>query len=102
MMVLNLYAVMYKESKMINNFWVSSNDKEACAYMVNLLENSYKEIKDEKEKEIFLTKVRETCLVKVGTVDLLEHDMKNDFNILTDLKDFKKDVRKEVIPDDVQ
>lgn len=92
MMVLNLYAVMYKETKLLGNFWVSSDDKEACSYMLGLLENSYKEIEKEEEKNTFLSHVRETVLVKVGTVDLLDHDLKSDFNILTDLKDFKKDI----------
>lgn len=96
MMSLNLYALMDTESELLHSFSTSSNDKEVCEMYVKMLGFSYDSIKDEKEKSMFLSNVRKCNIVRVGSIDLLTHDLTNDFNALAFLKDFMKENNNEV------
>ncbi len=94
MMSLNLYALMDVESELLHSFSTSSNDKEVCEMYVKMLSSSYDSIKDEKEKAVFLTNVRKCNIVKVGSINLLTHELTNDFNSLVFLRDFMKEENK--------
>lgn len=96
MMSLNLYALMDTETEYLHSFSTSSNDKEVCEMYVNMLGSSYDSIKDEKEKSMFLSNVRKCNIVRVGSIDLLTHELTNDFNALVFLKDFMKENNNEV------
>lgn len=96
MMSLNLYALMDTESELLHSFSTSSNDKEVCEMYVKMLGSSYDSIKDEKEKSMFLSNVRKCNIVRVGSIDLLTHELTNDFNALVFLKDFMKENNNEV------
>lgn len=96
MLSLNLYALMDTESELLHSFSTSSNDKEVCEMYVKMLGSSYDSIKDEKEKSMFLSNVRKCNIVRVGSVDLLTHELTNDFNALVFLKDFMKEIKDEI------
>ncbi len=96
MMSLNLYALMDTESELLHSFSTSSNDKEVCEMYVKMLGSSYDSIKDEKEKSMFLSNVRKCNIVRVGSIDLLTHELTNDFNALVFLKDFMKENNNEI------
>ena len=97
MISMNLYALMDTDTELLHSFATSSNDKEVCEMYVNMLKSSYKSIKDEKEKEVYLTRVRGCNIVKVASIDLVSHDVTNDFNALVFLKDFmKEDLKNEI------
>lgn len=91
MMSLNLYALMDVDSEMLHSFSTSSNDKEICEMYVKMLTSSFDSIKDEKEKTVFLTNVRNCNIVKVGSINLITHELTNDFNALVFLRDFMKE-----------
>lgn len=91
MMTLNVYALEEKETKVLTSFWVSPDDKEASTYMLDNLEKIYKEVPDN-ERDSFVSRIRKANIVRVGSINLLSHDMKSDFCCLVDLKDFRKDV----------
>lgn len=96
MMTLNLYALMDIESELLHSFSTSSNDKEVCEMYVKMLSSSFDSLKDDKEKSMFLSNVRKCNIVRVGSIDLLTHDLTNDFNVLVFLKDFMKEINDEV------
>lgn len=91
MMSLNLYALMDVDSEMLHSFSTSSNDKEVCEMYVKMFTSSFDSIKDEKEKSVFLTNVRKCNIVKVGSINLITHEITNDFNALVFLRDFMKE-----------
>ena len=92
MMYLNVYALMNKETKVLSSFWLSGEDKEACQFIYESLDKAFSSL-EEKDIDVFSKSIREAVIVKVGYVDLVEHHMVDDFNILVDLKDFKKEVK---------
>lgn len=95
MMSTNFYALMNNETKVLSSFFMSGSDKEAGQYILDLLESSYKSIDKEEEKDRFVSNIRACSVVRVGYVDLVEHTLHDDFNVLLFLKDWKKEVTKE-------
>ena len=91
MMSLNLYALMDSDSQLLHSFSTSSNDKEVCEMYVKMLSSSYDSIKEENEKVKFLSNVRNCNIVRVGSIDLLTHELTNDFSALVFLRDFMKE-----------
>lgn len=94
MLSLNLYALMDSDSELLHSFSTSSNDKEVCEMYVKMLSSSYDSIKEETEKIKFLDNVRKCNIVRVGSINLLTHELTNDFNALVFLKDFMKEDNK--------
>lgn len=91
-MALNIYALMNNDTKVLSSFWTSGDDKEASKFMLDTLNSSYDSIEKEEERKNFVNQVRSCCIVRVGVIDLVEHHMQDDFNVLVFLKDFKKEV----------
>lgn len=94
-MALNVYALMDNDTKVLSSFWTSGDDKEAAKFMLDTLNSSYDSIDKEEERNNFVNHVRSCCIVRVGVIDLVEHHMQDDFNVLVFLKDFKKEVIKD-------
>ena len=94
MMSLNFYAVMNKETNVLSSFFMSGDDKEASKFIFDSLDKAFVGL-NEKDKDVFISSVRGSCIVRVGNVDLIEHHLSDDFNVLVDLKDFKKECVKE-------
>ena len=94
MMTLNIYALEEQETHVLTSFWVSPGDKEAAIYMLDNLEKICNDI-PEKERDGFLNRIRKANIVRVGSIDLLSHDLKSDFCCLVNLQDFRKEVNKD-------
>lgn len=58
---------------------------------VKMLSSSYDSIKEENEKAKFLKNVRNCNIVRVGSIDLLSHELTSDFSSLVFLRDFMKE-----------
>lgn len=94
MMTLNIYALEEQETHVLTSFWVSPDDKESSTFMLDNLDKIYNEV-PENERDSFVSRIRKANIVRVGSIDLLSHELKSDFCCLVDLKDFRKDVNKE-------
>ena len=94
MMSLNIYALEEQETHVLTSFWVSPGDKEASTYMLDNLEKIYNEV-PEKERDSFLNRIRKANIVRVGSINLLSHELNSDFCCLVNLQDFRKEVNKE-------
>ena len=87
-----LYAIQ-DENDVLTGFVLSYSDKEAVDYFKHLLDSSYLEIKDDVEKGTFIIRIRKSCIVRVASIDVMTHDVKNDYNVLAWLNEFKKEVQ---------
>lgn len=94
-MKVNFYGLCNRETGFLSNIFMSGDDKEAAKWMLETLSKSIDEVEDETEKSRFITNVRDCTIVKIGDLDVLTHGMSEDFNVLVDLRDFKKEVEKE-------
>lgn len=97
---LNLYAVCNRETGALSNLFTGFGDKEASEFFVGQLDLTAEELKSDNIKsQVFLQSVRECDFVKVGFLDLLTHNLTNDFNVLVNLSDYGyiKDNEKECV-----
>ena len=94
MMTLNIYALEEQETHVLTSFWVSPDDRSASTYMLDNLENIFNEV-PENERDSFVSRIRKANIVRVGSINLLSHELTTDFCCLVDLKDFRKEVNKD-------
>lgn len=84
---IKLYAVLDKSSDTISNVFLSGDDVSAGRFMVQQL----KAIKEDVPADLlsdFLDRVHNTCIVKLGEVNPLTHNLSNDYNVICDFIGF--------------
>lgn len=89
-MNLNLYSLFDDKEKKYFSPAVGIDDKDFCSYILEQLNVSIDMIKDEKEKSIFVNRIRSCSLMRLGSIDELTGELLPDKQFLIDFKDFKK------------
>ena len=96
---IKLYGLMNSDDILHPYFITSTDDKEACKFIVKYLNDTLESIPDDKEKALMVDSVRSSLFVRVGYVDLVSHHLVEDFNVLLDLSTFGKEKYKEYAKD---
>lgn len=91
----NLYGLCSKENQFLSNLYMGADDKDAASWMLKTLTDAVNGIENNDEKFTMLSNVRSCNIVKIGSIDVIDHSMEEDFNVLIDLKDFMKEVKKD-------
>lgn len=84
---INLYAVLDKESDTISNLFLASSDVEAGSFMVR----NFKAIEPDVPAQLkndYLERIRHSCVVKIGDVDVEKKEVLNNYNVICDFFDF--------------
>lgn len=99
---LKVYAVLDKNSNVVSNIFLSTDNAEAGRFMYNQLKVIYKEVPNQLKTD-FIDRVHGSCIVKLGEIDCLKKELSNDYNVICDFFDVdfvevKEDVRSEEKP----
>lgn len=92
---LKFYTLRSKEGLCHPYFITSTDDKDACKLLVDMLTKSVNQIQNPQEKLNMLEQLRECEFVKVGYCDLTTAKLTEDYNVLLDLRDFMIEVKKD-------
>lgn len=95
MQAINLYALCSKSNNFVSSFVTGYDDNKALEFFYNQFLATYNELADDK-KELFLSHCDDTRVVKIGCIDHITHDMKNDFNVLGDMTIIRNEVNNNV------
>lgn len=85
---LKLYAVLDKTSDVCSNVFLSSGDVEAGRFMVQNFKEIYKDVPKDLRID-FQERINNTCIVKLGEIDLLNKNLIKDYNLICDFNGFK-------------
>lgn len=92
-MNLKLYALFDRNENRFFSPCVGVDDEDFSKFIVNELNKSIDNIEKEEEKTPFIVKVRSCEVVRLGEIDEITGELKNDKQFLVDLKDFMKEVQ---------
>lgn len=87
---LKLYAVLDKSSDVCSNVFISSGDVEAGRFMVQNFKEIYKDVPKDLKSD-FQERINNTCIVKLGEIDLVAKNVIKDYNLICDFNGFKFD-----------
>ena len=85
---LNFYGLCAKSTGVLSNIGYAFDDVTMSKYMVEELKKIEKDIPEDR-KAYVLESIHDCYIVKIGSLDLENHNLENDYTILVDLKDFK-------------
>ncbi len=88
-MDLKIYLLFDRNENRFFSPAVGIDDKDYTKFLLNQLNVAYDNIQKEEEKPMFLKKVQACEVVRVGFIDELTGELKNDRQFLLDLKDFE-------------
>lgn len=95
-MDLKIYMLFDRNESRFFSPCVGIDDKDYTKFLLHQLNVAYDNIKNDDEKPLFLHKVQSCEVVRLGVIDELTGELKNDKQFLLDLKDFEIDeVKKE-------
>lgn len=89
-MNLVLYSLYDDKEKKYFSPAVGVDDKDFSSFILNQLNLSIDNIKDDKEKKTFVNRIRSCSLMRLGIIDEITGDLLPDKQFLVDFKDFKK------------
>lgn len=90
-MNLKVYMLFDRNENRFFSPCVGIDDKDFTKFLLNQLNVAYSNIKDEKEKPLFVSKIQACEVVKLGEIEELTGELINDKQFLLDLKDLEFD-----------
>lgn len=88
-MDLKIYMLFDRNENRFFSPCVGIDDKDYTKFLLHQLNVAYDNIENDDEKPMFLDKVKACEVVRLGCIDELTGELKNDKQFLLDLKDFE-------------